>query len=56
MADQKKTRQSKIEGDGKRVKEAPSPTRLSVFPYPSLPILVLVSSDRELGESQKKAR
>ena len=33
MADQKKTRRSKIEGDGKRVKEAPSPTRLSVFPY-----------------------
>lgn len=31
MADQKKTRRSKIEGDGKRVKEAPSPTRQSVF-------------------------
>lgn len=33
MADQKKTRQSKIEGDGKRVEEASSPTQLSVFPY-----------------------
>lgn len=39
MTDQKKTRRSKIEGDGKRVKEAP----------------ILVSSERELRESQKKS-
>lgn len=51
MADQKKTRRSKIEGDGRRVKEAPSPTRLSVFPYPFEFSSPLTGS---LGRARKK--
>lgn len=51
MADQKKTRRSKIEGDGKRVKEAPSPTQLSVFPYP---FLFLSPLNGSLGRGRKK--